>query len=30
MRRPWSLSAKLGAIGSALLVVAFASIGLTL
>jgi len=30
MRRPWSLSAKLGAIGSALLLVAFASIGLTL
>lgn len=30
MRKPWSLSAKLGAIGSALLVVAFASIGLTL
>jgi two-component system nitrate/nitrite sensor histidine kinase NarX len=30
MRRTWSLSAKLGAIGSALLLVAFASIGLTL
>ncbi|MBL8330981.1 MAG: type IV pili methyl-accepting chemotaxis transducer N-terminal domain-containing protein [Rubrivivax sp.] len=30
MPRPWSLSAKLGAIGSALLLVAFASIGLTL
>jgi two-component system nitrate/nitrite sensor histidine kinase NarX len=30
MRRSWSLSAKLGAIGSALLVMAFASIGLTL
>ncbi len=30
MRKHWSLSAKLGAIGSALLLVAFASIGLTL
>jgi two-component system, NarL family, nitrate/nitrite sensor histidine kinase NarX len=30
MRRSWSLSAKLGAIGSALLLMAFASIGLTL
>jgi two-component system, NarL family, nitrate/nitrite sensor histidine kinase NarX len=30
MPRPWSLSAKLGAIGSAWLLVAFASIGLTL
>lgn len=30
MRRAWSLSAKLGAIGSALLLVAMASIGLTL
>jgi len=30
MRRPWSLSAKLGAIGSALLLVALLSIGLTL
>jgi two-component system nitrate/nitrite sensor histidine kinase NarX len=30
MRHPWSLSAKLGAIGSALLLVAMASIGLTL
>ena len=30
MRRTWSLSAKLGAIGSALLLVAIASIGLTL
>jgi len=30
MHRSWSLSAKLGAIGSALLVLAFASIGLTL
>ena len=30
MRRPWSLSAKLGAIGGALLLVAMVSIGLTL
>ena len=30
MQRSWSLSAKLGAIGSALLLMAFASIGLTL
>lgn len=30
MRRPWSLSAKLGAVGSALLLVAMVSIGLTL
>ena len=30
MRRSWSLSAKLGAVGSALLLMAFASIGLTL
>ncbi len=30
MHRSWSLSAKLGAIGSALLLMAFASIGLTL
>ena len=30
MRRPWSLSAKLGVIGSALLLMAFSSIGLTL
>ena len=30
MRRPWSLSAKLGAIGSALLLVALGAIGLTL
>ncbi|MDP3611159.1 MAG: type IV pili methyl-accepting chemotaxis transducer N-terminal domain-containing protein, partial [Rubrivivax sp.] len=30
MSRSWSLSAKLGAIGGALLLVAFASIGLTL
>jgi two-component system nitrate/nitrite sensor histidine kinase NarX len=30
MRRPWSLSAKLGAIGATLLVLAFGSIGLTL
>jgi len=30
MRRPWKLSAKLGAIGSALLLVALVSIGLTL
>ena len=30
MRRSWSLSAKLGAIGGALLLMAFASIGLTL
>src|SRR5512136_1439718 len=30
MRRTWSLSAKLGAVGSALLLVALASIGLTL
>ena len=30
MRRPWSLSAKLGAIGGALLLVALVSIGLTL
>jgi two-component system, NarL family, nitrate/nitrite sensor histidine kinase NarX len=30
MPRSWSLSAKLGAIGSALLLMAFASIGLTL
>jgi two-component system, NarL family, nitrate/nitrite sensor histidine kinase NarX len=30
MRRPWTLSAKLGAIGSVLLVLAFASIGVTL
>src|SRR5512146_1659161 len=30
MRRPWTLSAKLGAIGATLLVMALASIGLTL
>ena len=30
MPRSWSLSAKLGAIGAALLLMAFASIGLTL
>ncbi len=30
MHKPWSLSAKLGAIGTALLLMAFASIGLTL
>ena len=30
MRKPWSLAAKLGAIGSALLVVVLGSIGLTL
>ena len=30
MRRPWSLSTKLGAIGSAMLLVALGSIGLTL